>query len=127
LPRLTVGTWHDWWNEAETDAVVRVEVTPGERFVHLIETTFGLAREGHVDAKGMPSPLQLALTAREFSDVIVFRKPPPRVQHVVFAALAPIARRARVPRHLSQPLAHNAGAPPTARSVQLTAAASDGR
>ncbi len=86
-------TWHDWWNEAEVDAVVRVEITPGERFVHLIETTFGLAREGHVNAKGMPSPLQLALTAQEFSDVIVFRKPPPRVQRVVFAALAPIARR----------------------------------
>jgi mannose-6-phosphate isomerase-like protein (cupin superfamily) len=86
-------TWHDWWNEAEVDAVVRVEITPGERFVHLIETTFGLAREGHVNAKGMPSPLQLALTAQEFSDVIVFRKPPPRLQRVVFAALAPIARR----------------------------------
>ena len=87
------GTWHDWWNEAAADAIVRVEVTPGERFVHLIETTFGLAREGHVNAKGMPSPLQLALTAREFSDVIVFRRPPPRAQRVVFAALAPIARR----------------------------------
>ena len=72
---------------------MRVEITPGERFFHLIETTFGLAREGHVNAKGMPHPLQLALTAQEFSDVIVFRKPPPRVQHVVFAALAPIARR----------------------------------
>jgi hypothetical protein len=73
--------------------LVRVEITPGERFVHLIETTFGLARERHVNAKGMLSPLQPALTAQEFSDVIVFRKPPPRVQRVVFAALAPIARR----------------------------------
>jgi quercetin dioxygenase-like cupin family protein len=86
------GTWHDWWNEADEDALVRVEITPGERFVHLIETTFGLAREGHVNAKGMPSPLQLALTAQEFADVIVFRKPPPGVQRVVFCALAPIAR-----------------------------------
>jgi hypothetical protein len=56
--------WHDWWNEAEADAVVRVEVTPGERFVHMIETLFGLAREGHVDAKGMPSALQLASPRR---------------------------------------------------------------
>ena len=87
------GTWHDWWNDAGTDAIVRVEITPGERFVHLIETTFGLAREGHVDAKGMPNLLQLALTAQEFSDVIVFRKPPPRVQRVVFGVLAPVARR----------------------------------
>ena len=90
---IAPGTWHDWWNEAAEEAIVRVEVTPGERFVHLIETTFGLAREGHVNAKGMPGPLQLALTAQEFSDVVVFRKPPPRVQRVAFAALAQIARR----------------------------------
>jgi hypothetical protein len=59
----------------------------------MIETLFGLAQEGHVNAKGMPNPLQLALTAQEFSDVIVFRKPPPGVQRVIFGALAPIARR----------------------------------
>ena len=87
------AVWHDWWNEAEADAVVRVEFTPGERFVHMIETMFGLAREGHVNAKGMPSPLQLALTAQEFSDVIVFRKPPAAVQRLLFSALTPVARR----------------------------------
>jgi quercetin dioxygenase-like cupin family protein len=91
--QIEPGVWHDWWNEAEGKAVVRVEFTPGERFVHMIETMFGLAREGHVNAKGMPSPLQLALTAQEFSDVIVFRKPPRRVQRVLFGALTPIARR----------------------------------
>lgn len=87
------GVWHDWFNAADVDAVVRVEVTPGERFAHMIETLFGLAREGHVNAKGMPNPLQLALTAQEFSDVIVFRKPPPALQRVVFGTLGPIARR----------------------------------
>jgi hypothetical protein len=40
----------------------------------------------------MPHLLQLALTAREFSDVIVFRSPPAAVQRSVFGALAPIAR-----------------------------------
>jgi len=59
----------------------------------MIETLFGLAQTGHVNAKGMPNPLQLALTASEFSDVIVFRRQPPSVQRVVFNALAPIARR----------------------------------
>ena len=39
----------------------------------MIETFYGLARLGHTDRKGMPYPLQLALSAREFSDVIVFR------------------------------------------------------
>jgi mannose-6-phosphate isomerase-like protein (cupin superfamily) len=87
------GVWHDWWNEGDVDALVRVEVTPGERFIHMIETLFGLAREGHLNERGMPHPLQLALFATEFSDVIVFRKPPAALQRVLFGALAPIARR----------------------------------
>jgi len=40
----------------------------------------------------MPLLLQLALSAREFSDVIVFRSPPPAVQRTIIGALAPIAR-----------------------------------
>jgi quercetin dioxygenase-like cupin family protein len=87
------GVWHDWWNEGNVDAIVRVQVAPGERFAHMIETLFGLAREGHVNKRGMPHPLQLALTANEFADVIVFRKPPAVVQRALFGALAPIARR----------------------------------
>jgi quercetin dioxygenase-like cupin family protein len=86
------GVWHDWWNARDRDARVRVEVTPGERFVHMIETFFGLARLGHTDSKGMPYPLQLALCAREFADVIVFRSPPLVVQRAFFGAMAPIAR-----------------------------------
>jgi hypothetical protein len=57
----------------------------------MIETLFGLARLGHTNAKGMPNPLQLSLTAREFGDVIVFRRPPAAVQRALFAALSPIA------------------------------------
>ena len=86
------GIWHDWWNAADRDARVRIEVTPGERFLHMLETFFGLARLGYTDSNGMPSALQGALTAQEFSDVIVFRRPPLIVQRVVFGALAPIAR-----------------------------------
>jgi quercetin dioxygenase-like cupin family protein len=86
------GLWHDWWNASDRDARVRVEAIPGERFSHMVETLFGLARLGHTNAKGMPNPLQLALFAQEFSDVVVFRSPPPEVQRVIFGALAPIAR-----------------------------------
>jgi Cupin domain len=74
------GVWHDWWNASDRDARVRGEAIPGERFSHMVETLFGLARLGHTNAKGMPNPLQLALCAREFSDVVVFRRPPPAVQ-----------------------------------------------
>jgi len=86
------GVWHDWWNAGDRDARVRVEITPGERFMHMIETFFGLARLGHTDAQGMPYPLQLVLSAQEFSDVIVFRSPQLAVQRVMFGALAPVAR-----------------------------------
>ena len=57
----------------------------------MIETLWGLARLGHTNAKGMPHPLQLALFAREFGDVIVFRRPPAAVQRAIFGTLAPIA------------------------------------
>jgi quercetin dioxygenase-like cupin family protein len=85
--------WHDWWNAAERDARVRVEVTPGERFALMIETLFGLAKLGHTNDKGMPHPLQLAVFAREFSDTIVFRRPPQALQGAIFGALAPLAHR----------------------------------
>ncbi len=88
---IEAGAWHDWWNAGDRDARARVEITPGERFSHMIETLFGLARLGHTNAKGLPHPLQLALFAREFSDVAVFRSPPQAVQRTLFSVLAPVA------------------------------------
>src|SRR5262245_18865087 len=87
------NVWHDWWNPSDYKTWVSVQITPGERFAHMIETLYGLSRLGHTDAKGMPNLLQLALTAREFSDVIVFRSPPAAVQRILFGALGPLARR----------------------------------
>jgi quercetin dioxygenase-like cupin family protein len=90
---IAPGVWHDWWNEGTEEALVHVEITPGERFMHMIETLFGLAREGHLNKRGLPHPLQLALFATEFEDVIVFRRPPAPVQRAIFGALTPVARR----------------------------------
>jgi len=86
------GQWHDWWNASTVDALVRVEITPGERFLHMIETLWGLARLGHTDEKGMPGLLQLVDFGREFSDVIQFRSPPPLVQKAMGGVLGLIAR-----------------------------------
>jgi hypothetical protein len=79
-----------------------VEITPGERFVHMIETFFGLARLGHTDPKGMPNPLQLALSALEFSDIIVFRSPPLAVQRAIFSPLDTGRSLARLSRDVPQ-------------------------
>ena len=88
---VRAGQWHDWWNAEDHDARVIVEVEPGERFAHMLETLFGLAEMGHVDQKGMPNLLQMALIGREFSDTVQFRSPPPAMQKVLFAAIAPLA------------------------------------
>jgi quercetin dioxygenase-like cupin family protein len=110
------GVLHDWWNAGSRDARVRVEATPGERFLHMIETFFGLARMGLTDSNGQPYPLQAALTGREFSDVIVFRSPPPFVQRAIFAALTPFARlrglRATYPQLSRSALTARSGAHP---------------
>jgi quercetin dioxygenase-like cupin family protein len=124
-------TWHDWWNATNQDARVRVEVTPGDRFLHMIETFFGLARVGHTDASGMPHLLQMALCAREFSDVIVFRSPPLLVQRAFFGILAPIARwrgyRATYPQfsRTTQARADVSGAVAAATSHRLVATSGD--
>jgi mannose-6-phosphate isomerase-like protein (cupin superfamily) len=85
------GQWHDWWNAADHDARVLVEVLPGERFLYMIETIFGLAEGGHVNKKGVPDLLQMVMVGRAFSDVIQFRSPPPPVQKALFTVLAPLA------------------------------------
>ena len=92
VPPADAGVWHDWWNEGDRDARIRAEITPGARIVHMVETMWGLARLGHTNSKGTPHPLQLAVTARESSDVVVFRSPPHAVQRARFGVLAPIAR-----------------------------------
>ena len=91
---LPPETTHDWWQIGEETAQVVVEVNPGERFVEMITTMFGLARDGQSDSKGLPRPLQLAVTVRGFRDTMVIASPPPWVQALVFGTLAPIGRLA---------------------------------
>jgi quercetin dioxygenase-like cupin family protein len=86
------GTVHDWWNESDEEVRVLVDVSPGRRFELFVTTLFGLAREGKTNAKGLPGPLQLAVTMTEFRDTIRLTKPPPAVQRALFAPLALIGR-----------------------------------
>lgn len=86
------GTLHDWWQLGEAEAQVVVEVDPGKRFTEMVGTMFGLARDGKADKKGAPRPLQLAVSASEYADVIVVASPPPWAQKLIFAVLAPLGR-----------------------------------
>jgi quercetin dioxygenase-like cupin family protein len=89
---VPANTVHDWWQIGDEEASVVVEVEPGIRFVQLVGTFFGLARDGKSDAKGLPKPLQLAVSATEFRDTILIASPPAWLQRAIFGVLAPIGR-----------------------------------
>lgn len=86
------GSWHDWWNDSDQDVRVHLEVVPGERFLHMIETLFGLARLGHTNSSGLPNLLQLSVFGAEFADVIEFKSPPPWAQKILFSMVGMVAR-----------------------------------
>lgn len=88
------GVAHDWWNAGDEEAHVIVEISPAARFEEAIRNSFGLARDGKTNSKGMPGLLQLVLFAREFEDVLHFTKPPRIVQKLLFGVLAPVAKLA---------------------------------
>jgi mannose-6-phosphate isomerase-like protein (cupin superfamily) len=87
-------TVHDWWQVGPDTAEVLVEVDPGVRFVEMVGSMFGLARDGKVNPEGMPDPLQLAVSGSEYGDVIVFTSPPRIVQRLTIPPLALIGRLA---------------------------------
>jgi mannose-6-phosphate isomerase-like protein (cupin superfamily) len=94
--RITVppGTVHDWWNAGDTEAHVLAEVRGRgvERFESMLATLWGLGRDGKTNAKGVPGPLQMAVTMSEFADTMRVTKPPFVVQRIVFGLLAPVGR-----------------------------------
>jgi mannose-6-phosphate isomerase-like protein (cupin superfamily) len=100
---VPAGSWHDWWQVGDKRTVCRVTVTPGDRFLELIESLWGLAVDGKTDEAGKPNPLQLIAISQEFSDILVPRQPPPAVQKVLFPVLGALAKargyRGRYPRY----------------------------
>ena len=89
---VAAGVPHDWWNAGDEEARVRVEIRSSKRFEILMLNLFGLAQDGKTNARGLPNLLQLALLVPDFRDFIRFTRPPPIVQSLLFAILAPIAR-----------------------------------
>ncbi|HET8570001.1 MAG TPA: cupin domain-containing protein [Candidatus Limnocylindria bacterium] len=96
------GTPHVWSNPSDQDARVLVELQPALRMEPFFRQWFGLARDGKVDAHGMPSLLQLAVVMREYRNEI---QPPVLLQRLLLVPLAFVARlmgyRANDPRYQS--------------------------
>jgi quercetin dioxygenase-like cupin family protein len=115
------GVAHDWWNAGDEEAHVIVEISPAARFEEAIRNSFGLARDGKTNAKGMPGLLQLVLFAREFEDVLHFTKPPRIVQKLLFGVLAPVAKlagyRGSYPKYVNEPPAKRVEVEPWSGTV----------
>ena len=89
---VPAGVAHTWWNSSEREAHVLVAFSPASRMETFLETMYGLAKDGHTDDEGVPSFLQLAVTAPNYFDVNHLAKPPLPVQKALFGLLRPIGR-----------------------------------
>lgn len=98
------GQKHDFANAGDGDALVRVEVRPALKMEQLFETAVSLAEEGRTMLGGIPRPLDLALFTQEFEDEVQAAFPPRRLQRILLAPLAWVARRRGRPRALPRPL-----------------------
>src|SRR5690348_13496998 len=82
------NTQHRIFKTQETPLHARFTLRPALDSEVLLETLFGLARDGKVDKSGNPSPLQLAVIFSEFADLGRPLKPPAAMQRALFAPLA---------------------------------------
>jgi mannose-6-phosphate isomerase-like protein (cupin superfamily) len=87
------GVKHDFANDGDQEALVRVEVRPALKMEQLFETAVALAQGGRTMLGGVPRPLDLALFVEKFKDEVRRAFPPFWLQRIVLAPLAWLARR----------------------------------
>jgi hypothetical protein len=85
-------TPHTFRNEGPEEAHWIQEFQPALRIAEFFETLFELARRGELNARGLPSMLQLSLSVPAFGREIRLASPPWPVQRLALAPLAPLAR-----------------------------------
>ena len=104
---VPIATRHRIFATQDTPIRARFASRPALESEVLLETLFGLARDGKVGRSGDPSPLQLAVIFDEFAELGRPPKPPAAVQKILFAPLAALGRtrgyRARYPEYSSGP------------------------
>jgi mannose-6-phosphate isomerase-like protein (cupin superfamily)/uncharacterized protein YndB with AHSA1/START domain len=97
------NTRHRIFATQGTPIRARFALRPALESEVLLETLFGLARDGKVGADGNPKPLQLAVIFDEFAELGRPPQPPPGVQKALFKPVAALGRarglRARYPQY----------------------------
>ncbi len=90
---VAAGTRHRIFAVGDAPILARFELRPALESAVLLETLFGLANDGKVNAKGEPGLLQLAVIFHEFGELGRPVKPPAAVQKALFTPLAALGRR----------------------------------
>jgi quercetin dioxygenase-like cupin family protein len=87
------GIPHAWWNPSDNEELhFLAEIRPGLDVEIMLETVFGLARDGKTIGEAIPrNPLQLAVLAREFGSWGYFTAIPRPVRRTLFAPLRILA------------------------------------
>jgi quercetin dioxygenase-like cupin family protein len=86
------GVPHDFANDSDQTALVRVEIRPALKMEQLFETAVALAEQGRTMLGGIPRPLDLALFTREFEEEVQAAFPPSWLQRLALTPLAWFAR-----------------------------------
>lgn len=89
---IPAGVPHHFVNVGREDAVAEQWFRPALRSEQFFRTYFDLANRGLLDARGMPSPLRMAVLVPAFGEEIRVVRPPWWVQQVVCGLLRPVAR-----------------------------------
>jgi quercetin dioxygenase-like cupin family protein len=89
---IPANTPHYFWNEGDEDARALQEFRPALKTELFFETLFGLARDGKLTDKGMPTTLQISVMAPAFGDEIRPTSPPWFVVKMLGWLIGPIAR-----------------------------------
>ena len=101
------GVPHVWWNPSAAEAATLVQFRPALDTETFFETFFGLARDGKVNRKGLPNPLQMMVLARDYQSEMQLPPPAQTILGPIAMLLAPIGRalgyRGRYERYSGPP------------------------
>ena len=81
---------HCFWVEGNEEAHDTAAFEPALNIEDFFETYFALAREGKLNAHGLPNLLMIAVMGQTFWQEIRFTQPPFWIQRILYATLAPL-------------------------------------
>lgn len=90
---IPAGTRHCYRNDGGEEGRMLIELRPALKTEVMLETLFGLARDGKMDRQGFLGLLQTVAISEEYRDESGSTLLPPPLQRAAVTLLAPLSRR----------------------------------